>query len=54
MAREGDVLVSPEPSEESKVLQFLPGFGFCRVETFISLWEKQKVREIKSPRRTEA
>lgn len=34
MARE-DVWVSPEPWEESKVLQFLPGFGFCHVESSI-------------------
>lgn len=34
MAREGEVLVSPEPWE-IKVMQFLPGFGFCHVETSI-------------------
>lgn len=41
MAREGDVLVSPKPWEESEVLQFLSGFGFCHVETFISIWEEK-------------
>lgn len=35
MTREGDILVSPEPWEESKVLQVLPGFGFCHAETSI-------------------
>lgn len=35
MAREGHILVSPESWEESKVLQFLPGFGFCHVEISI-------------------
>lgn len=45
MVREGDILVSPESWEESKVLQFLPGFGFCHVEISICyMGEAEKER----------
>lgn len=45
MAREGHILVSPESWEESKVLQFLPGFGSAMLRFPSAIWEKQKGRE---------
>lgn len=53
MAREGEVLVSPEPWE-SKVMHSCLGLDSAMLRLPSNIWEKQKVKEIKSPGRMEA